>query len=182
MTGATPKKMEQWQIVGTILCAVLSVGVMILLNDAYGFVGDHALNAPQANAMAAIIEPMMTGGSAQWPLYMAGALFAIILWMVKVPPLAFALGTYLPMEINTPLLIGGLIAYFVQNSTKDKELADLRFSKGSTIASGLVAGGAVFAQDWVETPEATYLSIVMYLLLCVFLYKVAMYVKAKKAK
>ena len=104
--------MEQWQIVGTILCAVLSVGVMILLNGAYGFVGDHALNAPQANAMAAIIEPMMTGGSAQWPLYMAGALFAIILWMVKVPPLAFALGTYLPMEINTPLLVGGLIAYF----------------------------------------------------------------------
>ncbi len=143
MTGATPKKMEQWQIVGTILCAVLSVGVMILLNDAYGFVGDHALNAPQANAMAAIIEPMMTGGSAQWPLYMAGAFFAVILWMIKVPPLAFALGTYLPMEINTPLLIGGLISYLVQNSTKDKALADLRFSKGSTIASGLVAGGAI---------------------------------------
>ncbi|WP_273420460.1 OPT family oligopeptide transporter [Veillonella caviae] len=194
MTGATPKKMEQWQIVGTIMCAVLSVGVMILLNNAYGFVGDHALNAPQANAMAAIIEPMMTGGSAQWPLYMAGALFAIILWMVKVPPLAFALGTYLPMEINTPLLVGGLIAYFVQNSTKDTELAELRFSKGSTIASGLVAGGAigslfsavlriigvdVFAQEWVESPAATYLSIVMYLLLCTFLYKVAMYVKDK---
>ena len=119
-----------------------------------------------------------------------------ILWMVKVPPLAFALGTYLPMEINTPLLIGGLIAYFVQNSTKDKAMADLRFAQGSTIASGLVAGGAigslfsavlrivgvdVFAEAWVETPEATYLSIVMYLLLCVFLYKVAMYVKAKKA-
>ncbi len=137
--------------------------------------------------MAAIIEPLMTGGSAQWPLYMAGALFAIILWMVRVPPLAFALGTYLPMEINTPLLIGGLIAYFVQNSTKDKALADLRFAQGSTIASGLVAGGAigslfsavlrivgvdVFAEACVETPEATYLSIVMYLLLCVFLYKV----------
>lgn len=195
MTGATPKKMEQWQIVGTIMCAVLSVGVMILLNNAYGFVGDHALNAPQANAMAAIIEPMMTGGSAQWPLYMAGALFAIILWMVKVPPLAFALGTYLPMEINTPLLVGGLIAYFVQNSTKDTELAELRFSKGSTIASGLVAGGAigslfsavlriigvdVFAQEWVESPAATYLGIVMYLVLCTFLYKVAMYVKDKK--
>lgn len=195
MTGATPKKMEQWQIVGTIMCAVLSVGVMILLNNAYGFVGDHALNAPQANAMAAIIEPMMTGGSAQWPLYMAGALFAIILWMVKVPPLAFALGTYLPMEINTPLLVGGLIAYFVQNSTKDTELAELRFSKGSTIASGLVAGGAigslfsavlriigvdVFVQEWVESPAATYLGIVMYLVLCTFLYKVAMYVKDKK--
>ncbi|MDU7788265.1 MAG: OPT/YSL family transporter, partial [Veillonella sp.] len=111
--------------------------------------------------------------------------------------LAFALGTYLPMEINTPLLIGGLIAYLVQNSTKDKELADLRFSKGSTIASGLVAGGAigslfsavlriagvdVFAQAWVETPEATYISIVMYLLLCTFLYKVAMYIKTKHAK
>ncbi|WP_251422519.1 OPT family oligopeptide transporter [Veillonella agrestimuris] len=197
LTGATPKKMEQWQIVGTIMCAVLSVGVMILLNNAYGFVGDRALNAPQANAMAAIIEPMMTGGSAQWPLYMAGALFAVILWMIRVPPLAFALGTYLPMEINTPLLIGGLIAYFVQNSTKDKALAELRFSKGSTIASGLVAGGAigslfsavlriagvdVFASEWVETPEATYLGIFMYFLLSVFLYKVAMYVKESKSE
>ena len=99
------------------------------------------------------------------------------------------------MEINTPLLVGGLIAYFVQNSTKDKALADLRFAQGSTIASGLVAGGAigslfsavlrivgvdVFAEAWVETPEATYLSIVMYLLLCAFLYKVAMYIKDKK--
>jgi len=151
------------------------------LNDAYGFVGDHALNAPQANAMAAIIEPMMTGGSAQWPLYMAGALFAIILWMVKVPPLAFALGTYLPMEINTPLLIGGLIAYFVQNSTKDKGLV-AGGAIGSLFSAVLrIVGVDVFAEAWVETPEATYLSIVMYLLLCAFLYKVAMYVKAKKA-
>lgn len=197
LTGATPSKMETWQIVGTILSAVLSIGVMILLNDAYGFVGDHALNAPQANAMAAIIEPLMTGGSAQWPLYMAGAIFAIILWMVKVPPLAFALGSYLPMEINTPLLIGGFIAYLVQNSSKDQKLADLRFSKGSTIASGLVAGGAigslfsavlrivgvdVFMGDWVETPEATYLGILLYAIVCVVLYKVAMNVKEKTAK
>ncbi len=120
MTGATPKKMEQWQIVGTILCAVISVGVMILLNDAYGFVGDHALNAPQANAMAAIIEPMMTGGSAQWPLYMAGALFAIILWMVKFHHWHLHLVRNLPMEIHT-ITYRWSNCILVQNSTKDKE-------------------------------------------------------------
>ena len=194
LTGATPAKMQQWQIVSAIMASILSVGVLILLNNAYGFTGEHPLPAPQANAMAAIIKPLMTGESAQWPLYMAGALFAVVLWMMKVPPLAFALGTYLPMEINSPILVGGLIAHFVANSSKDEKLSALRLSEGNTIASGLVAGGAigslfsavlriagvdVFMTDWSETPAATYLGIATYAALCIFLYKVA--VKPKQA-
>ena len=194
LTGATPAKMQQWQIVSAIMASILSVGVLILLNNAYGFTGEHPLPAPQANAMAAIIKPLMTGESAQWPLYMAGALFAVVLWMMKVPPLAFALGTYLPMEINSPILGGGLIAHFVASSSKDEKLSALRLSEGNTIASGLVAGGAigslfsavlriagvdVFMTDWSETPAATYIGIATYAALCIFLYKVA--VKPKQA-
>lgn len=189
LLGATPRKMQQWQLVSITLTGVLSIGVIILINQAYGFVGQGALPAPQANAMAAVIQPLMEGGAAHWPLYMAGAFFAVILWMVQVPVLAFALGAYLPMEINTPLLVGGLISHFVSHSSKDELLNSLRLSKGQTIASGLVAGGAIgslisailrimgvnyFMDSWVETPEATYLGAVCYLLLCAFLYKKAM--------
>lgn len=195
LTGATPAKMQKWQAVGCVLFAVVSVGVLVLLNSAYGFVGEGALNAPQANAMAAIVEPLMSGGDAPWPLYMAGAFFAIVLWMVKVPPLAFALGAYLPMEINMPVLVGGLINYLVSTSSDDEDTNRLRMSEGGTIASGLVAGGAIgslisailriagvdwFLGEWVETPGATYLGMVMYIFLCGYMYKFSMKVKAKK--
>ncbi len=194
LLGATPRKMQQWQLVSATLSAILSVGVILLLNQAYGFVGQGALPAPQANAMAATVKPLMEGESALWPLYMAGGFFAIILWMIKVPPLAFALGAYLPMEINTPLLIGGLIAHFVSNSSTDSNVNALRFSEGSTIASGLIAGGAIgslisavirifgvdyFLGTWVETPAATYLGVIVYLLLCALLYKKAVGVKSE---
>ncbi len=193
LVGATPRKMEIWQLVGVVVAAIVSVGVLLILNQAYGFTGQGALSAPQANAMAAIIKPLMSGGTAPWPLYMAGALFAVVLWMVKVPPLAFALGAYLPMEINTPILVGGLISYLVSHSSDDEKTNQLRLAEGGTIASGLVAGGAigslisavlhiggvdVFLSDWVETPGATYLSILMYAGLCAFIYMVAMKVKA----
>ena len=195
LTGATPAKMQKWQAVGCVLSAVVSVGVLVLLNSAYGFVGEGALNAPQANAMAAIVEPLMSGGDAPWPLYMDGAFFAIVLWMVKVPPLAFALGAYLPMEINMPVLVGGLINYLVSTSSDDEDTNRLRMSEGGTIASGLVAGGAIgslisailriagvdwFLGEWVETPGATYLGMVMYIFLCGYMYKFSMKVKAKK--
>ena len=184
LTGATPKKMQQWQIVSIIVTS--------FLNHAYGYTGPGALAAPQANAMAAIVKPMMDGGAAPWPLYMAGAFFAFILWMMKVPPLAFALGAYLPMEINTPVLIGGLVSYFVSHSSKDEALNELRLSEGSTIASGFVAGGAIgslisavlhiggidwFLKDWVTTPGATYLGILAYLGLCAVIYCVACRIK-----
>lgn len=192
LTGATPKKMQQWQIVSIIVTSFVSVGVIFLLNHAYGYTGPGALAAPQANAMAAIVKPMMDGGAAPWPLYMAGAFFAFILWMMKVPPLAFALGAYLPMEINTPVLIGGLVSYFVSHSSKDEALNELRLSEGSTIASGFVAGGAIgslisavlhiggvdwFLKDWVTTPGATYLGIVAYLGMCAVIYCVACRIK-----
>lgn len=193
LLGATPRKMQQWQLVSATLAAVLSIGVLLLLNQAYGFVGQGALPAPQANAMAAIIKPLMEGGSAHWPLYLAGGFFAVILWMVKVPPLAFALGAYLPMEINLPLLVGGLISHFVSHSSKDERLNALRLNKGETVASGLIAGGAIgslisavvrimgfdyFLEVWVETPAATYLGVFVYLLLCTLLYKIAMSAKS----
>ncbi|MBU2699850.1 putative OPT family oligopeptide transporter [Sporomusaceae bacterium BoRhaA] len=192
LLGATPRKMQQWQLVSATLTGVLSIGVLLLLNQAYGFVGPGALPAPQANAMAVIIQPLMENGTAHWPLYLAGGFFAIILWMLKVPPLAFALGAYLPMEINTPLLVGGLISYFVSHSSKEDILNSLRFNQGQTIASGFIAGGAIgslisailriagfnyFLEKWVETPAATYLGVLFYLLLCALLYKKAMNAK-----
>ncbi|WP_346353248.1 OPT family oligopeptide transporter [Azotosporobacter soli] len=197
LLGATPRKMEQWQLVSAAVSALVSIGVILLLNQAYGFVGPSALPAPQANAMAAIVKPLMEGGAAHWPLYMAGAFFAVILWMVKVPPLAFALGAYLPMEINTPLLVGGLISYLVTKSSSNEKLSALRFNVGSTIASGLIAGGALgsllsavvrilgydfFLEAWSETPAATYLGVVAYLALCALLYGKAVSVKKVAAE
>lgn len=192
LTGATPKKMQMWQLVSVAISACIVVGVMILLNNVYGFTGDNAVHAPQANAMAAIVQPLMTGGGAQWPLYIAGAILAVLFRMIGVPPLLFALGLYLPMEINTPILVGGLISYLVSHSSTDEKINEIRYSEGNTIASGLVAGGAIgalisavlrifgvdlFAEVWVETPAATYLGFVMYAILSVFLYKVAVRIK-----
>ena len=112
---------------------------MFLLNHAYGFTGEGALQAPQANAMAAIVQPMMETGDAPWPLYMAGAFFAVLLWMMKIPPLPFALGAYLPMGINTPVLVGGFISWLVSHSSKDEKINSIRLAEGNTVASGFVA-------------------------------------------
>lgn len=196
LTGATPKKMQQWQIVSIILTSFVSVGVLFLLNHAYGFTGEGALSAPQANAMAAIVKPMMDGGDAPWPLYLAGAFFAVLLWMMKIPPLAFALGTYLPMEINTPVLVGGLISYLVSHSSKDETINALRLGEGNIVASGFVAGGAIgslisaclhiagidwFMKAWSETPAATFLGILAYFGLCIMIYAVARRIKDARA-
>ena len=188
LTGATPAKMERWQIVSILLTGFVSVGVMFILDRAYGFTGEGALQAPQANAMAAIVGPMMEGGAAPWPLYMAGAFFAVLLWMMKIPPLPFALGTYLPMGINTPVLVGGLLSYFVTHSTSDAKKAALRHAQGNTIASGFVAGGAIgslisavlhiagvnwYAKAWAASPAATFAGLAAYFLLCAFLFALA---------
>ena len=188
ITGATPKKMQQWQLVSIVLAGVVSVGVVFLMHHAYGFTGEGALAAPQANAMAAIVKPMMDGGDAPWPLYMAGAFFAVLLWMMKIPPLAFALGSYLPMGINTPVLVGGLISYFVSHSSDDAKVNAKRLSEGNTVASSFVAGGAIgslisavlhiagidwFAKAWAASPAATFAGIVAYFVLCIFLYAMA---------
>ena len=141
--GTTPAKQETWKFVGTLVAAVTVAGVMLVLNKTYGFVGDNALVAPQANAMAAVIQPMMNGGSAPWLLYGIGALIAILLTVFKVPALAFCLGMFIPIDLNLPLLIGGAISWFVGSRSKDKELNAARAEKGTLIASGFIAGGAL---------------------------------------
>ena len=141
--GTTPAKQETWKFVGTLVAAVTVAGVMLVLNKTYGFVGDNALVAPQANAMAAVIQPMMNGGSAPWLLYGIGALIAILLTVFKVPALAFCLGMFIPIDLNLPLLVGGAISWYVGSRSKDKALNAARQEKGTLIASGFIAGGAL---------------------------------------
>ena len=141
--GSTPKKQEGWKFVGVAVAAATVCGVMLVLNKTYGFVGDQALVAPQANAMAAVIQPMMNGGGAPWLLYGIGAVIAIMLTVFKVPALAFALGMFIPIDLNLPLLVGGAISWYVSTRTKDKKTNDERLNKGTLIASGFIAGGAL---------------------------------------
>ena len=141
--GTTPAKQEAWKFLGTLVAAATVGGVMLVLNKTYGFTGDNALVAPQANAMAAVIQPMMNGGNAPWLLYGIGAVLAIILTVLKVPALAFCLGMFIPIDLNLPLLVGGAIAWYVSTRSKDKELNEKRLNKGTLIASGFIAGGAL---------------------------------------
>jgi len=141
--GTTPKKQEAWKFVGTIVAAATVCGVMLVLNKTYGFVGENALVAPQANAMAAVIQPMMNGGGAPWLLYGIGAVIAILLTIFKVPALAFSLGMFIPIDLNLPLLVGGAISWYVSTRSKDKALNNERQEKGTLIASGFIAGGAL---------------------------------------
>lgn len=141
--GTTPKKQESWKFLGTLVSAATVAGVMMVLNKTYGFTGEGALVAPQANAMAAVIKPLMTGGVTPWMLYFAGAALALILTMIGVPALAFALGMFIPLELNAPLLVGGLISWFVTTRSKDTEVNKKRGDRGTLIASGFIAGGAL---------------------------------------
>ena len=142
--GTTPKKQESWKFLGTLVSAATVGGVILVLNQVYGFSGDNALVAPQANAMAKVIEPLMMGGDTPWILYLAGVVLALLLNWLKVPALAFCLGMFIPMGLNVPLLVGGAVAWFVANSSKDKAVSDARRDKGTLISSGLIAGGALF--------------------------------------
>ena len=141
--GTTPKKQEIWKFAGVAVAAATVCGVMLVLNKTFGFTGDNALVAPQANAMAAVIQPLMNGGGAPWILYGIGALIAIILTMCKIPALAFALGMFIPIDLNLPLLIGGAISWFVASRSKDAQVNAERHEKGTLIASGFIAGGAL---------------------------------------
>ncbi len=141
--GVTPAKQEKWKFLGAAVSAATVAGVMMLLNKTYGFGPDSQLVAPQANAMAAVIRPLMEGGATPWILYFAGAVFALILTMIGVPALAFALGMFIPLDLNTPLLIGGIISWFVSTRSKDDALNKARKDRGTLIASGLIAGGAL---------------------------------------
>lgn len=140
--GTQPKKQETWKFLGTLVSAATVGGVMMLLNETYGF-ASGALAAPQANAMAAVIDPLMNGVGAPWSLYALGAIIAVVLTFFKVPALAFALGMFIPMELNVPLLIGGAVNWYVTTRSKDDETNKARGEKGNLIASGFIAGGAL---------------------------------------
>ena len=141
--GTTPRKQEAWNCVGVAVAAATVGGVMLILNKTYGFTGEGALVAPQANAMAAVIQPMMNGGNAPWLLYGIGAVIAVLLTVFKVPALAFCLGMFIPIDLNLPLLLGGAISWFVSTRSTDKAVNAARQEKGTLIASGFIAGGAL---------------------------------------
>ncbi len=172
--GTTPAKQERWKFLGTVVSAATVAGVMMILN--YGFVGENALVAPQANAMAAVIKPLMEGGATPWMLYFAGAALALILTMIGVPALAFALGMFIPLDLNTPLLIGGLVSWYVSTRSKDEKVNKMRRERGTLIASGFIAGGALMGvisavlkyagADWYATwSGAEWLAVVMYVVI-----------------
>lgn len=174
--GTTPAKQERWKFLGTAVSAATVAGVMMILNQTYGFVGENALVAPQANAMAAVIKPLMEGGATPWMLYFAGAALALILTMIGVPALAFALGMFIPLDLNTPLLIGGLVSWYVSTRSKDEKVNKMRRERGTLIASGFIAGGALMGvisavlkyagADWYAAwSGAEWLAVVMYIVI-----------------
>jgi len=142
--GSTPKKQESWKFLGVLVSAATAGGVILILNATYGFKGEGALVAPQANAMAAVIQPLMSNAPTPWTLYLVGAIISLLLTMVKIPPLAFALGMYIPQELNVPLVFGGLVAWLVSTRSKNEAVNAARFQRGTLIASGFIAGGSLF--------------------------------------
>ena len=194
--GTTPKKQETWKFLGTLVSAATVGGVMMLLNDTYGF-ADGKLAAPQANAMAAVIDPLMNGVGAPWVLYGIGAVIAIVLTWLGIPAIAFALGMFIPLDLNTPLLVGGIVSWYVSTRSKDAEVNRERNEKGTLIASGFIAGGALMgvlsallrfcnvhlvSEEWMEAWLATPLSQIASLgaYICLILYFVYA-TKSKKA-
>lgn len=142
--GSTPRKQETYKFLGVLISAATVGGVIYILNETFGFKGPNAMVAPQANAMAAVIQPLMSDTPAPWILYLVGAIISLILVMVNISPLAFALGMYIPQELNTPLLLGGIVAWFVTSRSANEKLNNARFQRGTLIASGFIAGGSLF--------------------------------------
>ena len=184
--GSTPINQERYKFLGIIVAAACVTGVLILLNKVYGFTGPTALAAPQANAMAAVIRTLMTETEAPWGLYLAGIVMALTLELIHISPLAFALGMYLPIQLNTPILVGGMISYFVSTRSKNPEINTKRKERGTLIASGFIAGGALMGvvsalialPGWNETlnlgiaerPIGEVLSVICLVGLCLYLY------------
>ena len=180
--GSTPRKQESWKFLGTLVSAATVGGVMMLLNETYGFASGQ-LAAPQANAMAAVIDPLMNGVGAPWTLYAIGAVLAVVLTLCKVPALPFALGMFIPLELNTPLLVGGAINWYVTTRSKNKAENDARGEKGTLIASGFIAGGALMGvvsallrfggfnpinDAWLANPLSEVCALAAYILLIIY--------------
>ena len=190
--GTQPKKQETWKFLGTLVSAATVGGVMMLLNETYGF-ASGTLAAPQANAMAAVIDPLMNGVGAPWLLYGIGAVLAVVLTFCKVPALPFALGMFIPLELNVPLVIGGAVNWYVTSHSKNKEVNDARGEKGNLIASGFIAGGALMGvvsallrfggvqfdySAWWSNPLSELCSLVAYILLIIYFVKATKPAKA----
>jgi len=189
--GSTPKKQETFKFLGTLVSAATVAGVIMILNDTYGFTSGQ-LAAPQANAMAAVIEPLMSGAGAPWLLYGIGAALAILLTLFNVSALAFALGMFIPLELNLPLLVGGLINWYVTTRSSKEQVNKERGEKGTLIASGFIAGGALMGvvsaalrfggisfdySTWWASPASEWLSLLMYVLLIIYMIKASMRIK-----
>ena len=189
--GSTPKKQETWKFLGTLVSAATVGGVIMVLNDSYGFTSGQ-LAAPQANAMAAVIDPLMNGVGAPWALYGAGAVLALVLTYFKVPALAFALGMFIPLELNLPLLVGGAINWYVTTRSKNESVNQERGEKGTLLASGFIAGGALMGvvsavmrycdinlvnESWLSNPLSQLVSLIAYALLITYLIKTSMSIK-----
>lgn len=189
--GSTPAKQQTWKFLGTIVSAATVGGVMIILNKTYGFTSG-ALAAPQANAMAAVIEPLMSGVGAPWLLYGIGAILAIVLTFFKIPALAFALGMFIPLELNIPLVVGGAVNWYVTSRSKDSALNTERGEKGTLLASGFIAGGALMGvvsaamrfgginlvnEAWINNTGSQVLALGAYVLLILYFIKASMKVK-----
>ncbi|NCC10129.1 MAG: oligopeptide transporter, OPT family [Bacteroidia bacterium] len=189
--GSTPAKQQTWKFLGTAVSAATVGGVMIILNQTYGF-NSGALAAPQANAMAAVIEPLMSGVGAPWLLYGIGAVLAIVLTYCKIPALAFALGMFIPLQLNIPLVVGGAVSWYVTTRSKDKALNTERGEKGTLLASGFIAGGALMGvvsaairfgginlvnEAWLNNAWSEVLALGAYALLIIFFIKSSMKVK-----
>ncbi len=183
--GTQPRKQETWKFLGTLVSAATVGGVMMLLNETYGF-ASGTLAAPQANAMAAVIDPLMNGVGAPWSLYAIGAVIAVVLTLCNVPALAFALGMFIPMELNVPLVFGGAINWYVTTRSKDAEVNKARGEKGNLLASGFIAGGALMGvvsallrfggisfdyAAWWANPLSEVCSLVAYILLIIYFIK-----------
>ncbi len=191
--GSTPAKQQTWKFLGTLVSAATVGGVIMILNKTYGFT-TGALAAPQANAMAAVIDPLMNGVSAPWLLYGIGAVLALVLTYFKVPALAFALGMFIPLELNLPLLVGGAINWYVTSRSKDPEVNAERGEKGTLLASGFIAGGALMGvvsaamrfkginlvnDAWLDNPLSQVVSLIAYALIIVYLVKASMSISKK---
>lgn len=189
--GSTPAKQQSWKFLGTLVSAATVGGVIMILNQTYGFTSGQ-LAAPQANAMAAVIDPLMNGVGAPWLLYGIGAMLALILTYFGIPALAFALGMFISLELNLPLLVGGAINWYVTTRSKDKELNDARGEKGTLLASGFIAGGALMGvvsaamrfgginlinEAWLDNPLSEVISLVAYILLIVWITRYSMKIK-----
>ena len=191
--GTTPAKQQTWKFLGTLVSAATVGGVIMILNKTYGFTSG-ALAAPQANAMAAVIDPLMNGVGAPWLLYGIGAALALVLTYFNIPALAFALGMFIPLELNLPLLVGGAINWYVTTRSKDEKLNNERGEKGTLLASGFIAGGALMGvvsaamrfgginlvnEGWLSNPLSEILALVAYALLIVYLIKASMNIAKK---